>query len=134
MSSIDPAISQTFKIVKFDYGGALLVLFYLFIRSLTLDQFMQSFKVQILMTIVGALAMGKAMENSGVVAMLRDERVDDLRRMYDLFTRVPPTLEAYAQRVVRVEALAHARYACTRRRVATQRDVYAAPPRSCLRP
>ena len=39
------------------------------------------------------------MENSGCVAMLRDERIDDLRRMYDLFTRVPHTLECLREAV-----------------------------------
>lgn len=34
------------------------------------------------------------MENSGCKVMLRDDKVEDLRRMYALFSRVPPTLEA----------------------------------------
>ena len=33
------------------------------------------------------------MENSGCKIMLRDDKLDDLRRMYALFARVPPTLE-----------------------------------------
>lgn len=33
------------------------------------------------------------MENSGCKVMLRDDKVEDLRRMYALFSRVPPTLE-----------------------------------------
>ncbi|CAM9805306.1 unnamed protein product [Choristocarpus tenellus] len=33
------------------------------------------------------------MENSGCIPMFRDDKVDDLRRMYDLFSRVPSTLE-----------------------------------------
>jgi cullin 3 len=33
------------------------------------------------------------MEHSGVVAMLVDSKVGDLRRMYDLLTRVPSTLD-----------------------------------------
>ena len=39
------------------------------------------------------------MEHSGCIAMLRDERIDDLRRMYDLFTRVPHTLECLREAV-----------------------------------
>lgn len=66
----------TLKIVKFDYGGALLCMFYLFIRAITLEAFMRSFKVQILMTIVGALAMGKAMESSGVVNFLAAKMIE----------------------------------------------------------
>jgi len=65
----------TLKVVKFDYGGVLLVLFYLAIRAITLDQCMASFKVQILMTIVGALAMGTAMERSGVVNFLAQKMI-----------------------------------------------------------
>merc|ERR1712185_12291 len=33
-----------------------------------------------------------SMENSGVVPMLRNNKMDDLRRMYSLFGRVPETL------------------------------------------
>lgn len=66
----------TVKVVKFDYGGVLLVLFYLFIRAITLDQCMKSFKVQILLTIAGAIAMGKAMESSGVVGFLAQKMID----------------------------------------------------------
>ena len=32
------------------------------------------------------------MENSGAVSMFKDDKVDDLRRMYKLFSRVPSTL------------------------------------------
>ncbi|CAK4079420.1 unnamed protein product [Aphanomyces euteiches] len=37
------------------------------------------------------------MEGSGCVAMFRDDKVDDLRRMYTLFKRVPDTLEDIGQ-------------------------------------
>mmetsp|Transcript_16824 Transcript_16824/g.22614 ORF Transcript_16824/g.22614 Transcript_16824/m.22614 type:complete len:732 (-) Transcript_16824:417-2612(-) len=33
------------------------------------------------------------MENSGCVPMLRDDKVEDLKRMYELFSRVPTTLD-----------------------------------------
>ncbi|CAM9725172.1 unnamed protein product [Ectocarpus sp. 12 AP-2014] len=33
------------------------------------------------------------MENSGCTSMFRDDKIEDLRRMYDLFSRVPITLE-----------------------------------------
>ena len=33
------------------------------------------------------------MEHSGVVSMLVNDKVDDLKRMYDLFSRVPSTLD-----------------------------------------
>merc|ERR1711998_250446 len=33
------------------------------------------------------------MENSGCVAMLHDDKVEDLKRMYALFPRVPSTLD-----------------------------------------
>eukprot|EP00903_Cladosiphon_okamuranus_P018135 g16689.t1 len=33
------------------------------------------------------------MENSGCTSMFRDDKIEDLRRMYDLFSRVPMTLD-----------------------------------------
>ncbi|CAN0400954.1 unnamed protein product, partial [Ectocarpus fasciculatus] len=33
------------------------------------------------------------MENSGCTSMFRDDKIEDLRRMYDLFSRVPVTLD-----------------------------------------
>src|SRR3546814_6495724 len=33
------------------------------------------------------------MENSGCVVMMKEQKLDDLRRMYMLFSRVPATLE-----------------------------------------
>jgi di/tricarboxylate transporter len=56
----------TAKVVKLDYGGGVLCLFYIFILSISVKDFMKSFNPAILGTIVGALAMGAALERSGV--------------------------------------------------------------------
>jgi len=60
----------TAKQTKLDYGGGILCLVYLFIRSLTTQDFMKSFNPSILGTIVGALAMGAALERSGFASFL----------------------------------------------------------------
>jgi di/tricarboxylate transporter len=60
----------TVKVVKLDYGGGFLCLIYLMMRSLTVKDFMSSFNPAILGTIVGALAMGAALERSGFASFL----------------------------------------------------------------
>jgi len=59
-------------VVRLDYGGVLLCAFYLFTRALTYEQFMSAFKPAILVTIVGAYAMGVALEKTGVVNKIAD--------------------------------------------------------------
>ena len=59
-------------VVRLDYGGVLLCAFYLFTRALTYEQFVSAFKPAILVTIVGAYAMGVALEKTGVVNRIAD--------------------------------------------------------------
>ena len=38
-------------------------------------------------------------ENSGCISMLEDDKVQDLQNLYDLFTRVPATVEVLREAV-----------------------------------
>ena len=63
------------KVGKLDYGGALLILYLLLIRALTYEQLFRAFKTNILLTIAGALSLGVALKNSGVVSLIANALV-----------------------------------------------------------
>jgi di/tricarboxylate transporter len=66
----------TAKVVKLDYAGGVLCLFYIFILAMSVKGFMSSFNPSILGTIVGALAMGNALERTGVTNFLSNKMID----------------------------------------------------------
>jgi hypothetical protein len=57
----------TADVVELHIGGMAFLLLLLFTRALTVSQLLESMKPKILLTIVGALALGTALEKSGVV-------------------------------------------------------------------
>lgn len=57
----------TFSLVELHIGGILFLMVLLFTRALTVSQLLEAMKPKILLTIAGALALGTALENAGIV-------------------------------------------------------------------
>lgn len=66
----------TADIVDIATGGLLLLLLYLFIRAITVEQMLGSVKGSILLIIAGALCMAKGLENTGVVRFIAQVLMD----------------------------------------------------------
>ena len=61
--------------------------FYLFIRALTYDQLLRAFKPAILVTIVGAYAMGVALAKTGVVNLIANAMMEAMEVLNCYFNR-----------------------------------------------
>eukprot|EP00928_Gymnodinium_smaydae_P068771 TRINITY_DN5203_c0_g1_i3.p1 TRINITY_DN5203_c0_g1~~TRINITY_DN5203_c0_g1_i3.p1 ORF type:complete len:782 (+),score=56.01 TRINITY_DN5203_c0_g1_i3:44-2389(+) len=60
----------TADVVQLQIGGILFLMILLLIRALTIPQLLEAIRPNILLTIVGALALGTALEQSGVVTAI----------------------------------------------------------------